>query len=119
MPGFQEMIVIALVALLAVGPDRLPKVARDGARILARFRQEARVVLSDLKAEADAEGLGGELRQLRRDIGDPRRAVVRSLTESPEKQQARRISPEPPESAEPGTPPDRSPPADDPESKAG
>jgi sec-independent protein translocase protein TatB len=119
MPGFQELVVIALVALLAVGPDRLPKVARDGARILARFRQEARAVMSDLKAEADAEGFGGELRQLRRDIGDPRRAVVRSLSEPPEAPQGGSVHSERSESAEPGPPPDRSSPADGPESRAG
>lgn len=52
MPGVQELLVIAVVALLAVGPERLPGVARDTARLVARLRREASGVIDELKASA-------------------------------------------------------------------
>ncbi len=81
MPGFQELLVIMVVALVAVGPERLPKAARDIAKVFARLQREAHVALRDLKAEANAEGLGTELRQLRRDLADPGASAVEADTE--------------------------------------
>jgi sec-independent protein translocase protein TatB len=90
MPGFQELLVIALVAALVLGPHRLPKAAADIARLLARFRTEARGALSDLKQQADVEGLGTELRVLRNEVKDTSsvakravRAELRALTDQP------------------------------------
>ena len=40
MPGPQELLVIAVVALLVFGPDRLPEVARNAAKLLNRLRSE-------------------------------------------------------------------------------
>ncbi|MDP8930473.1 MAG: twin-arginine translocase TatA/TatE family subunit, partial [Actinomycetota bacterium] len=34
------MAVVAFIALLVFGPDRLPELARQAGRALARFRQE-------------------------------------------------------------------------------
>jgi len=34
--GFSEMIVIAIVALVVIGPERLPKVARTAGHVLGR-----------------------------------------------------------------------------------
>jgi sec-independent protein translocase protein TatB len=36
--GFWELVIIALVALVIVGPERLPKLAHDGGRLLRKFR---------------------------------------------------------------------------------
>lgn len=43
--GFWELAVLAVVALLVVGPERLPQLARDGARwvrVIRRFITETR-----------------------------------------------------------------------------
>lgn len=71
MPGFQELLVIVVVALLAVGPERLPVVARKAATLMARLQREAHGVLRDLKAEANLEDLGTELGHVRRQLHDP------------------------------------------------
>jgi sec-independent protein translocase protein TatB len=68
MPGFQEWLVIALVALLVFGPNRLPEVARTAAKTIARFRTEARRTMDELKSTAELEGLDTELRDLRREV---------------------------------------------------
>jgi sec-independent protein translocase protein TatB len=68
MPGFQEWLVIALVALLVFGPNRLPEVARTAAKAIAKFRVEARRNIDELKRTAELEGLDTELRDLRREV---------------------------------------------------
>jgi sec-independent protein translocase protein TatB len=90
MPGFQELLVILVVAALVLGPNRLPKAAADAARLLARFRREAQGAMSELKKQADVEGLGTELRVLRTEMKDTTglakravRAELRSLTDQP------------------------------------
>lgn len=37
--GFGEMVVIALVAIFVVGPDRLPAAARSAGRFVRQLRQ--------------------------------------------------------------------------------
>jgi sec-independent protein translocase protein TatB len=92
MPGFQELLVIAVVAALVLGPNRLPKAAADLARLLARFRTEAHGAIAELKKQADVEGLGTELRVLRNEVKDTHgvaqravRAELRALTDQPGK----------------------------------
>jgi sec-independent protein translocase protein TatB len=56
-PGPQELLVIAFVALLVFGPDRLPEVARKAARALNRIRAETSRSVDELKRAAELEGL--------------------------------------------------------------
>lgn len=58
--GALELIVIAVVALLVVGPERLPRVARTAGRWLGRARR----ALLSVKAEIDREIKAEELREL-------------------------------------------------------
>lgn len=62
MPGPQELLVIAVVALLVFGPDRLPELARNAAKIIGRFRSEVTSSVDELKRAAGAEGLDEEWR---------------------------------------------------------
>ena len=65
MPGPQELIVIAIVALLVFGPDRLPELARTAARTLARVRNEAARNVAELRESAEISELERELREIR------------------------------------------------------
>ncbi|MGI8647108.1 MAG: hypothetical protein DLM55_03725 [Acidimicrobiales bacterium] len=49
--GWPEIIVLVLLALFIFGPDRLPKVARDGARTLRRVREMAREATQDFREQ--------------------------------------------------------------------
>lgn len=53
--GFFELIVIFVLALLVLGPERLPKVARAAGRWLGRARQMARSFQYELEREIDLE----------------------------------------------------------------
>ena len=75
---------IVVVALLVFGPDRLPKVAADAARMLRQVRLMAASARKDL---VDAAGLedDGEMSQTLRDLRDldPRRAMQGALSDDP------------------------------------
>jgi len=58
--GFSELFLIALVSLLVIGPERLPKVARLAGFWLGKTRSMVASVKEEIKLELQAE----ELRQI-------------------------------------------------------
>jgi sec-independent protein translocase protein TatB len=69
-----ELIAIAVIGLLVFGPDKLPKLAADAARLLREIRRMATGAQQDLK-----ESLGPELADLDLDSLNPRTFVRRNL----------------------------------------
>jgi len=55
--GASELLVIAVTALLVVGPDRLPRVARTAGLYLGRARRAVYQLRLDVERELDAEDL--------------------------------------------------------------
>src|SRR3712207_1522031 len=71
MPGFWELVTLAVLALLIFGPERLPKMARNAGRMIAKFRAEASATIDELKAAADLDeitGVADEFKATSRDI---------------------------------------------------
>jgi sec-independent protein translocase protein TatB len=64
--GWAELAVLAIVAMLVFGPERLPKVAADAGRLVRELRRMASGVTTDIKNE-----MGIDLDEIRR--LDPRR----------------------------------------------
>src|SRR5512146_1232264 len=62
--GFSELLIIAVVALLVLGPERLPKAARFAGLWVRRARAQWYSVKSELERELAAE-------DLKRQFGDP------------------------------------------------
>ena len=58
--GFFELLLIGVVALLVVGPERLPKLARTAGMWLGRGRR----FLNSVKQDIDREMKADELRQI-------------------------------------------------------
>jgi sec-independent protein translocase protein TatB len=72
--GFSELVLIALLALILLGPQRLPEVARAAGKGLARVRHFVNSVKHDLDREMrNAEIL--ELEKLRRELDETRRVL--------------------------------------------
>lgn len=70
--GFSELVLIALLALILLGPKRLPEVARAAGKALARVRHFVNSVKSDLDAELrNAEIM--ELQKLKQELDETRR----------------------------------------------
>lgn len=78
--GFAEILVVLVIALLVFGPDRLPELARNAGRAMARFRAEASKSVEELKRAADLQGIDDEIRGISGDVRDLRASVTRSLT---------------------------------------
>ncbi len=72
--GFSELFVIALVALIVLGPKRLPEVARTAGQWLARFRRFVSDVKQDFDRELQHADLA-ELQKLKQELDETRRAV--------------------------------------------
>jgi sec-independent protein translocase protein TatB len=89
-PGFQELIVIAFVALLVFGPDRLPEIARTAGQTLARFRAETQRNVAELKQLAEVQELETELRGLRHELRGTKQDLARQLRASAEPDGTRR-----------------------------
>lgn len=85
MPGMQELVVIALVALFVLGPERLPEVMRAAGRLLARVRGYGVTASKELRGVADLGGLGGieqEVQELRRELDRTRADLRRAMRET-------------------------------------
>lgn len=55
--GFSEMMVIGVVALVVIGPERLPKVARTAGALFGRMQRYVADVKADINREIDASEL--------------------------------------------------------------
>jgi sec-independent protein translocase protein TatB len=69
-----EMVVLALVGIVVLGPDRLPQFARDAARMLRTLRDMATGARQQLTEELGPEFADLDLRSL-----NPRTAVQRAV----------------------------------------
>jgi sec-independent protein translocase protein TatB len=55
--GFSEMVVIGLVALIVIGPERLPRVARTLGHLAGRLQRYVADVKADINREVELEEL--------------------------------------------------------------
>ena len=74
--GFSELLVIAIVALVVIGPERLPKVARTAGLLLGRLQR----YVNDVKADINREMQLDELKKLQADMQDSVRSFEHKLT---------------------------------------
>ncbi|CAG4883951.1 Sec-independent protein translocase protein TatB [Georgfuchsia toluolica] len=73
--GFSEMVVIAVVALIVLGPERLPGVARTVGALLGRMQR----YFNDVKSEVNRELQLEDLRKMQQDLADKARAMEQSV----------------------------------------
>ena len=62
--GFSEMIVIAVIALIVLGPEKLPRVARTAGHLLGRMQRYVNDVKADINREIELD----ELRKLQKEM---------------------------------------------------
>jgi sec-independent protein translocase protein TatB len=62
--GFSEIVVIAVVALIVIGPERLPKTARTLGHLFGRLQRYVNDVKSDISREMELD----ELRKLQKEV---------------------------------------------------
>ena len=74
--GFSEIVVIAVVALVVIGPERLPKTARTLGHLFGRLQR----YVSDVKADISREIELDELRKLQREMQGAARDFEQTVT---------------------------------------
>jgi len=74
--GFSELMVIAIVALIVIGPERLPKDARTLGHLFGRMQRYVNDVKADISREMELE----ELKKLQTTVQDAARAFETSVT---------------------------------------
>jgi Tat protein translocase TatB subunit len=70
--GGGEILVIALIALLVLGPNRLPGAGRQIGKALAEFRRMSSGVQEDLRQAMDVDGVRETVAQVREALDVPR-----------------------------------------------
>ena len=74
--GFSELMVIAVVALIVIGPERLPTVARTLGHLFGRMQRYVNDVKADISREMELE----ELRKLQNSMQDAAHSFEQSVT---------------------------------------
>jgi sec-independent protein translocase protein TatB len=73
--SFSEIIVIGVVALVVIGPERLPKVARTLGHMFGRLQRYVNEVKADINREIELD----ELRKLKTQVQDAARDIEHSV----------------------------------------
>ncbi|HET6802380.1 MAG TPA: Sec-independent protein translocase protein TatB [Casimicrobiaceae bacterium] len=101
--GFSEIVVIGVVALVVIGPERLPKTARTLGHLFGRLQR----YVNDVKADINREMELDELRKLQREMQGAAREFEQSVTTAASDMQAglrnveRQLNEQPPATAAP------------------
>ncbi|MFZ5655528.1 MAG: Sec-independent protein translocase protein TatB [Pseudomonadota bacterium] len=75
--GFSELLVIAVVALLVLGPERLPRAARFAGLWVRRARAQWYAVKSELETELADEEMRRSLHRAREELREAQAALAR------------------------------------------
>jgi len=73
--GFSELLVIGVVALIVIGPERLPRVARTIGHLMGRMQR----YVADVKADIDREVELEELRKMRDSVQQAATSIESSV----------------------------------------
>lgn len=76
--GFSEMMVIAVVALIVIGPERLPKVARTLGHLWGRAQRYVNGVKADITRDMAME----EFRQLQQQVQQEASTVEQTVNQA-------------------------------------
>ena len=74
--GFSEIVVIAVVALIVIGPERLPKTARTLGHLFGRLQR----YVADVKADINREIQLDELKKLQQEVHQAANEIETSMS---------------------------------------
>jgi sec-independent protein translocase protein TatB len=108
--AFSEMLIIGVVALVVIGPERLPKVARTLGHLFGRLQRYVAQVKSDINREMDASELSkvktefeSAARSFQQDVESQARKTEEEIRQV-ERDIERQVNPAEPAGATPATP---------------
>jgi len=87
--AFSELVIIGVVALIVIGPERLPKVARAAGILLGRLQRYVNDVKADIHREMNLDELkkmqsevAGRVRELEQSVNAQMKTVETELNQS-------------------------------------
>lgn len=102
--GWGELLLLAVVALVIFGPDKLPKAAADAGRMVRKLRELANSAQKDIAPGMDLDGIKSDLRS----VADlhPKRIISNAISDvtSPAPAKPAPAVPTPPQAAGAVTP---------------
>ena len=94
--GFSELLIIGVVALLVLGPERLPHAARMAGAFLRRARNQWESVRAELERELEVERVKADLDAAAQGVQAPVRELEQALQETQAELEAKAAPREPP-----------------------
>lgn len=94
--GFLELLIIGVVGLLVLGPERLPKAARTVGLWIGKTKRTVANMQREINAQLEAEELRQKLSEQEKKLNaglDKARREVESYAESPDKKEDAKASP--------------------------
>lgn len=82
--GFSEIVVVGVVALVVLGPERLPKVARTAGLLFGRLQRYVATVKADLNREMEMS----ELSKVKQEVQEAARAFEQSAQQHAQSMEA-------------------------------
>ncbi|HLV28304.1 MAG TPA: Sec-independent protein translocase protein TatB [Burkholderiaceae bacterium] len=76
--SFTELLLIGVVALVVIGPERLPKVARTAGHLLGRAQRYVSDVKTDIQREIDLD----EMNKLKKQMDEAAQSLQQSMRET-------------------------------------
>ena len=76
--GFSELMVIGVVALMVIGPQKLPGVARTVGALLGRMQRSVNDVKADINREIELD----ELKKMHTSVQDAAKSIETSMTDT-------------------------------------
>ncbi|MFA6120962.1 MAG: Sec-independent protein translocase protein TatB [Sideroxydans sp.] len=73
--AFSELVVIALVGLIVIGPERLPQVARTAGHMWSRLQRYVTTVKNDISNEMDIEAASKMKQDFMQQVGEVEQEV--------------------------------------------
>ena len=80
--GFAELIIIAVVGLLVIGPERLPGTIRTATAWLNRFKRGFNDIKQEVKQELHNDAVLQELRKTGEQLKDEAGALQKEISDS-------------------------------------
>jgi sec-independent protein translocase protein TatB len=82
--GFAELIIIAVVSLLVIGPERLPSAIRTGSLWLNKIRRGFNDIKQEVQQELHNDAVLQELRKTGEDLKDQANSIHQDIQKTTE-----------------------------------
>lgn len=82
--GFAELVIIAVISLLVIGPERLPGAIRTGSLWLNKIKRGFNDIKQEVQQELHNDAVLQDLRKTGEDLKDQANSIQRSIQETTE-----------------------------------